>query len=68
MKKKTTVKKAKKSKPTYIPIVLPPDSPYMSTKEKAESDAAFLRAIGYRHVKIIETKKGYRVEASSKGE
>lgn len=42
-----------------------PDTRYMGNKERAESDAAYLKSIGYKYVKIVKHGSGYRVEASS---
>ena len=42
-----------------------PNTDHMSNKERAETDAAYLKSIGYTHVKIVKHGRGYRVEASS---
>lgn len=55
----------REKKPEGRPINFP-DTNHLSNKERAEVDAAYLKSIGYKFVKIVKHGRGYRVEATSK--
>jgi hypothetical protein len=64
----TTKHKSQKPKKTKTKTrtLFPPDTTYMSDKERAETDAAYLKRIGYKSVTVTKHRTGYRVEARSK--